>query len=250
MRKQVFVFDKPHIIRLNQGRWKALNSIIKNTNLSFRTALDAGTGIGYFAEYLSSEYKLQITAFDARPSNIEEAQKRYPDVRFVVGNIEDPDIVKLGKFDIVIAFGLIYHLENPFRAIKNLVEMTEKLLVVESVIFPGKTPSARIVEEPKSEDQSVGYVALRLTEKGIIKILYLSGIPYVYFPFVKVDHEEFNSGMFRNKKRIILVASHYPLDNDLFSLISEPSCKYGEKEPYYRTSMLRWLIRRYKSLRT
>jgi len=48
--------------------------------------------------------------------------------------IEVPDITvdSVGKFDVVLCLGILYHMENPFLIIRNLGKVTKKLLVLET----------------------------------------------------------------------------------------------------------------------
>jgi hypothetical protein len=231
------IFDLPHEQHITNARLQVLYRIIEECNFGISTALDAGTGVGAFASNLFCKYKFQVTAFDARPSNVEEAQKRYPEIKFVVGNVENPEIVQLGKFDLVTAFGLFYHLENPFIAAQNLAQMTQGILVVESMIAPGRELKALLIDEYPGEDQAIRYVAFHLTESGLIKLLYRSGMPYVYRPTFKVDHEDFRGGLFRRRMRTILIASRFSLDSTHFKLVPEPH--YGLDRPYYYRTPLR-----------
>ncbi|HEY2613608.1 MAG TPA: hypothetical protein VGI94_22565, partial [Reyranella sp.] len=48
------------------------------------------------------------------------ARKRFPDIPFAQGDIENAGIVALGRFDLTLCFGLLYHLENPMLAIRHL----------------------------------------------------------------------------------------------------------------------------------
>ena len=242
MDKRVLPFDQPHARRINDARAAFLDHLITKSgaSLPISTVLDVGTGIGYFAGYISRNYKLRVTALDVRPSNVEEAQRRYPEVTFVVGNVEDADIAQLGQFDLVMAFGLFYHLENPFCAARNLAQMTQKLLVIESMISPDRLPQALLVDEYPGDDQAIRYIAFHLTESGLIKLLYRVGMPYVYLPRSKIDHEDFHGGLFRRRVRTVLVASRIPLDNTLFKLVSEPY--YRLDRSYYYRALPRWIL--------
>lgn len=235
-------FDTPRATRLSEARASFLGHLITKCRSYFpiSTALDAGTGIGYFAGYLSRNHNLQVVAFDARPSNIEEAKRCYPEVTFVVGNAESDEIVSLGKFDVVTAFGLFYHLENPFLGARNLAQMTKYLLVIESMIAPGRLPQALLLDEYLGDDQSIRYVAFHLTASGLVKLLYKAGMTYVYLPRSKVNHEEFRGGLFRRQVRTIFVASRTPLDDPLFKLIPEPY--HMLDRPYYFRAFPRKLL--------
>ena len=127
-----WVFDQPEARSLREARQAFLLEVLAQIELllALETALDAGCGIGYFAAALNQS-GLEVAAFDARTENIEEARRRFPQIRFHCANIEDSAVLELGTFDVTVCFGLLYHLENPLRALRNLYSMTKKVLLVE-----------------------------------------------------------------------------------------------------------------------
>ena len=130
-------FDQAHYRQLIEARGETIRAWVRQLeNLAaLFSALDAGCGIGFFAQILH-EFGLEVAAFDGRVGNVEEARRRFPGIRFDVGDIESPQIRALGRFDLVVCFGLLYHLENPFLAIRNLRALTGRALLLESMCFP------------------------------------------------------------------------------------------------------------------
>jgi 2-polyprenyl-3-methyl-5-hydroxy-6-metoxy-1,4-benzoquinol methylase len=87
----------------------------------------------------------KVVTIDVRADNITEVQKRHPSAEFHVGDAEE--IPELGRFDLVLCFGLLYHLENPFRAIRKLHAAAEKVLMIESMCIPAKAPRMQLLGE-------------------------------------------------------------------------------------------------------
>ncbi len=175
------VFDEEHSLE-NRKRWyEFLNTFLPQfiKTESLKSAIDVGCGIGQFSNYLAN-LDLKVTAFDVRLSNISEAKKRYPNVKFLVYNAEGPSVSNLGSFDLVFCVGLLYHLENPSLVIRNLYSLTQKHLLLETWVIPSKLPICALFEESFGEDQSLNYTALRVSESYLIKMLYKVGFPYVY----------------------------------------------------------------------
>ena len=104
--------------------------------VSIKTAIDVGCGLGHFSRLLQS-LGLEVAAVDGRQQNVDEARRRSTNIQFQQFNAEDMNISRLGAFDLGFCFGLLYHLENPLLTIRNLRAITGKILLVESVIFPG-----------------------------------------------------------------------------------------------------------------
>ena len=57
----------------------------------------------------------------------------------VVDDFMTMDLVRLGTFDVVLFLGVIYHLEEPLRALRRLRQVTRGIAVIESeaVLLPG-----------------------------------------------------------------------------------------------------------------
>jgi tRNA (mo5U34)-methyltransferase len=59
----------------------------------------------------------------------------------MVGDFMEMDLKAIGKFDIVLFLGVLYHLKDPFLALRRLREVTRDIAVIETacVILPGWT---------------------------------------------------------------------------------------------------------------
>ncbi len=184
-------FDSNYYLDLIEARGDTIRRIVNQLKpaLNLSTALDAGCGVGFFGKILQ-DAGLSVRAFDGRIENVEEARSRFPQISFERGNVENPDIRKLGQFDLVLCFGLLYHLENPFLAIRNLYALTGKCLLLESMCFPDEEPWMLLREEPNREDQSLTDVAFYATEGGLVKMLYRAGFTSVYRMSTLPDHDD------------------------------------------------------------
>jgi Methyltransferase domain len=206
------------------------------------TALDAGAGVGYLASHLANRHKLRVTALDVRNSNVDEARRRHREPQFVVGDVERASTLLLGEFDLVLAFGLVYHLENPARAVRHLAQMTRHLLIVESMIAPGKLPQAQLLDEFPGADQAVRYFAFHPTESGLVKLLYRAGMEHVYRANPSVDDPDFRGTLFKRRMRTLLVASRSPFELPALRAVQEPSYKLDRA--YSFRSPLRSIVRK------
>jgi len=223
MKKEDWVFDREVQRRFRERRREFLERCLPDLSagLGLETALDAGCGIGFFSGFLSS-LGLVVTAFDAREENITEAKKRYLEVEFGVGNVEDLKIRELGQFDLVLCLGLLYHLENPFQAIRNLHALTRQILIIESVVTPSQSPVATLMSESRGEDQGLGYIAFVPSEACLIKMLCHAGFSEVYGTRELPDHEDFRRTFSHQRQRTILVASNARLQSALLRRVAEP----------------------------
>jgi tRNA (mo5U34)-methyltransferase len=62
-------------------------------------------------------------------------------VRPLVGDFMNVDLATLGSFDVVLFLGVLYHLQDPFLALRRLRQVTRQLAVIETggVVIPGWT---------------------------------------------------------------------------------------------------------------
>jgi SAM-dependent methyltransferase len=208
---------------INTARGAVLGELLADVRekLDLRTALDVACGAGYFTGLLRSA-RLDSMGIDGRQTNIDECARRFPGVRFECFDAEDRAIRDLGRFDLVLCFGLLYHLENPMLAIRNLQALTGTLLLVESVVFPGEQPVMGLVDEARSNDQGLNYFAFYPTEPCLQKMLFKAGFAHVYKFSVLPDHGTYRHSKGSPRVRAMLAASHRPLGTRLLEAVEEP----------------------------
>jgi SAM-dependent methyltransferase len=105
------------------------------------TALDLACHQGWFALHLARRGFDSILAVDARPEHLADAQLMADvtgvrTLRPLQIDIEDARPEDLGKHDVTLMLGLLYHLENPVRALRLARAVTRKVLVIESQVVP------------------------------------------------------------------------------------------------------------------
>ena len=97
--------------------------------------LEIGCGPGTIVRYLpDSEY----LGFDLSSRYIELARKRYPKARFVCESVSQFSVAELGKFDLVLALGIVHHLDDVearqlFQVAYDALRPGAKLVTVDGV---------------------------------------------------------------------------------------------------------------------
>ena len=191
------------------------------TQIAIESAADVGCGVGYFTRLLS-EMGFDVVGLDGRDENVAEAKRRHPAVPFITRNVEDQALLQVGTFDYVLCYGLLYHLENPFQAIRNLHSLTGKLLMVETMCVPGTNANLELLDEYEAENQGLNYVAFYPTESCVVKMLYQAGFPFVYrFKQLRLD-SQYATTLWRKRSRTILAASKIELTAPTLELAEEP----------------------------
>lgn len=102
-----------------------------------RKVLEIGCSIGAVSNLLA-ERGFDVWASDISNYAVKNAKKLTPAVKFLTLNIEKKVPIK-EKFDLIIAFEVVEHLENPQLGIKNMyAALAEKGRVVISTPYPYK----------------------------------------------------------------------------------------------------------------
>lgn len=217
------VFDQEHYQRLNSAREVVLASALGawTPRFGLSTAADVGCGLGYFSNFLAGR-GFKTTGLDGREENVAECCRRWPAAHFHRVNIEDSGVSEGGQFDFVLCFGLLYHLENPFAAIRNLHALTGHLLVVESMCIPHANAVFELRDENCGEDQGLNYVALYPSESALIKLLYQSGFSFVYRFDPMPDQSDFHETRDSHQARTMLAASRVQLTDTFLQAAPEP----------------------------
>lgn len=111
-------------------------------DLSGKTVLDVGANDGYFsfaAERLGASRVLAVDTFAWR---LPGGKDGFEYARNALGSkVEDIEIEVLdvspetvGKFDVVLFLGVLYHMRHPFLALERMANVTNELLVVETLV--------------------------------------------------------------------------------------------------------------------
>lgn len=211
-------FEVPEARSINSARLEHLSSL--GLPLSGRTVVDVGCGVGHLSRFFRDR-GCQVVCLDGRQENIEQLRILYPGTDARVFDLESQSLSDVGEFDIVFCYGLLYHLENPFRALRSLASAAGQLLLLETQVSDHRLPLVVLEEETESFSQALHGVGSRPTPSFLALALREAGMPHVYTPRVPPDHPDFRFS-WRNDLssqrdghllRCTLVASRAPLES-------------------------------------
>jgi SAM-dependent methyltransferase len=211
------VFDTAAARALNDARLTHLASL--DLPLTGRSVLEVGAGVGHLTRFFLDR-NCRIVATEGRAENADELARRLPEVDVHRADVEE-SLEHLGRFDVVLCYGLLYHLENPIRALRNMSEVCSDLLLIETQVCDTDVPVLRLEDEPTFVNQSLRGFAHRPSPSYLAIALNRIGFDYVYSPARPPAHEDFQFTRLANLEtersgamlRGVFVASRRELDN-------------------------------------
>lgn len=122
--------------------WNRLKSIIP-IDLSGKTVLDVGCNAGFYSFRCRERNAKYVLGVDARLWHVRQARfaamgLQQDSIDFRRSSVYELSPTTTGKFDIVLALGLIYHLKHIYQAVDNLYHITNDLLIIETAIVPSE----------------------------------------------------------------------------------------------------------------
>jgi SAM-dependent methyltransferase len=231
-------FDSDYYLEVNRARERVLARVLPPlvAGLGLKTAVDVGAGVGYFTGYLAG-LGLQVTAVEGRAGNVEALRRRLPEAAAVVADAEELHHLELGRFDLVFCAGLLYHLENPFRAVRNLHRLCAKVCLIESRVHWATDPVALCIREGAGASQALRGYALLPSRRCLVTMLHGAGFAHVYSVAFEDAHQELSRAPLRPPRRHFFVASADPLAG-MAALEPEPGTAAADMEtatPYARS---------------
>ena len=214
----VETFDQSEAIEINRARMTHLASL--GLALKGKRVLDVGCGVGHLAQFFVKQ-GCDVVCIDGREQNIASLHSRYPSLVAHVANVETEPLSQFGRFDVVFCYGLLYHLENPIAALRNMASVCEELLLLETMICDSTLPVLRTNDEPRAFSQALGGLGCRPTPSYVVLVINRLGFKFVYASKYPPEHSDFkfhwknNFDTWRNGHplRCIFIASRTMLTN-------------------------------------
>jgi SAM-dependent methyltransferase len=212
-------FDTEGADAINRARLEHLESL--GLPLEGKTVLDVGGGPGHLAQFFV-ERGCRVVSVDARPENIARMHELYPTLEGHVADVEEDDLTRFGRFDVVFCYGLLYHLENPVRALRSIVAACDGLLLLETMVCDTSAAVLRIEDEYLSANQALrgiahrpspAWIAMTLDRIGFRNV-YAARTPPAHPDYVFEWHDNLYTARDGHLLRGIYVASTSRIDNE------------------------------------
>lgn len=176
----------PGYIDWQLNRIKFIIKLFPNNFFQGKKILELGSYQGGITQMFFN-LGANITGVEGSQTNLNIAQNRYPHINFIQGDCEKIDWDFDNYYDIIIHWGLLYHLKYPERSIKTCLRHTN-ILFLETLVIDYDTPKLYFVKEDNITlpDQALHGEGARPTPSYVEEILY--GHKYMRF-----DTPELNS---------------------------------------------------------
>jgi len=210
------VFDMPHTVALNKAELAHLATL--DLPLRGKTVLEVGAGVGKLTHFFI-ERGCDVISTDGRSENVEEMKRR----NLGQVKIEAVDLMSkrshdhLGTFDIVFCYGVLYHVNNPGRVLRDLATVCDEMLLLSTCVYPHDTGEVVYVWEHDGRDQSLANVGCRPARDWVMAEL-RKYFRFVYVTVTQPNHPQYKlewpAKLSRRKDvaRSVFVASRTALD--------------------------------------
>jgi hypothetical protein len=214
-------FATDYYRRHNSRRLEHLATL--GLQIAGRRVLELGAGVGDHTSFFIDRGCV-VTSVEGRAENLAILKSRFPLVTTILHDLDDDDRPDIGEFEVVYAYGFLYHLANPRRGIAAMSSWSRDLLLLETCVsFGSESAINPIVEPSDNPTQSLRGQGCRPTRRWVFEAL-RSEFDHVYLPRTQPWHDEFPTDWSCSVARVpltraIFIASHRPIESDL--LVSE-----------------------------
>ena len=218
-------FDTDAALQINEARLTHLASL--NLPVDGRRVLEVGAGVGRLTGFFIDR-GCSVAATEARLENLAELRRRLPSVDAREADVEE-SLEDLGRFDVVFCYGVLYHLESPLRALRNMAAICDDLLLIETMVCDSREAILRIEVERKSVNQALRGLAHRPSPSYLTLALNRIGFDHVYAATDPPNHPDYRFSWLDNLDTVrdgallrgVFVASRTPrAESGLTSLLA------------------------------
>jgi len=120
-------------------------------DLTGLSVLDIGAYDGYFSFEAERRGASRVLAYDSLPPDLSgfdlARQILRSTVEHMVGSVYELDPTVVGRFDVVLFLGVIYHLRSPLLALQRIHAVCKGVMYLESQISPGSAGEEQLTAQ-------------------------------------------------------------------------------------------------------
>lgn len=189
-------------VRRRQEHLATLALPIENSSV-----LELGAGSGEHISFFLDR-NCRVTSTDGREAMLELIRARFPEVRTMQLDLDNPPTDMSEVFDVVYCCGVLYQLTKPAQAIDFLTKRCGRLMFMQSVVTPlDDTASIHLIVDPKQAvPMTLAGMGCKPTRRWIFDEL-KKHFPFVYVPLTQPYHQDYPTDWANPPARPGLVAS-------------------------------------------
>jgi len=209
-------FATDYYRRHNSRRLEHLATL--GLQIAGRRVLELGAGVGDHTSFFIDRGCV-VTSVEGRIENLAILRSRFPLVTTILHDLDNVDHPDLGEFEVVYAYGVLYHLANPGRGIAAMSSWSGDMLLLETCVSFGSESAINPIVEPDNPTQSLRGQGCRPTRRWVFEAL-KTEFDHVYLPRTQPWHDEFPTDWSclvatAPLTRAIFIASRRPIESDL-----------------------------------
>ncbi len=121
-----------HYIPWRKSRIAGLEKYVDTAIFENKKLLEVGCGCADLGVHFRDTYKCNITVSDARKEHLETVATRYPEIPSFLFDCDNDRLTD--KYDIILHWGVLYHISNIDEHVKNICESCDFLLLETEVM--------------------------------------------------------------------------------------------------------------------
>jgi len=158
----------------------SLDMLLKQNQIVLQnmSAIDIGSGVGFYIDFIKKRGATKIVGVDISQTSIDYLKNNFPDCDFYKADISDIDLKLPGKFDVLIAISILFHIVDDMKFaqaiqnIGNLVKPRGFAILSDTFSPPLFNPASHVTFRSRAEYEN------ELKKAGFI---ILDTLPMFYF---------------------------------------------------------------------
>lgn len=169
------------------------NWLVKRYGKKFfkgKTILELGAGSGALGNEFS-QLGANVICLEAREEHIADGRKLYPDIAWGLEDFEKEGTLGNIVSEIVINFGVLYHLDNWEKFLRRSLKSTGEIMFLETEVMDSLQDEELKVEEHKEYwDQSFSGIGTRPSPSRIERVIMEEGFTPIMMPESELNYQD------------------------------------------------------------
>jgi hypothetical protein len=179
-----------HYDSWNISRMNGIKKYISPKFFAGKSLLELGCGHGHIGNNFH-QLGANVTSSDARVEHLNKVNKIYPHLKTIV--IDADKDLNINKYDIIVHWGLLYHLKNIEEHIKQISTKCNVLLI-ETEVSDSDDTDFYIETQENGYDQAFNKIGIRPSPTYVEKLLINNGfnIKIINDPILNADFHKYD----------------------------------------------------------